>query len=296
MDHPAEIALHLLLQDVAAGNGDVSDEILDLVAADVKDALKRQLSSKRRGEQFTLRMSNLGRDKCQLWFDKNRPEEAAPFQPFFLMQMLIGDITEAVFKGLLRAANVKFGDAEHVVLNIAGTEIKGTYDLYLDGKIDDVKSASPWSYENKFESFETLNEGDSFGYVAQLVGYATAKGVDVGGWWVINKSTGAFKYVAAEGVDVEKVLGDIEDTVNYINNDEPFERCYTEEDESFYGKLTGNKIVPKGCHFCSYRKACWDNVRTLPKLVTQARTKNPAPTDYTYVHPDHEEKAKAYEG
>lgn len=294
MQHPAEVALHMLLQDVAAGRGTVSDDILDRVAADVKAALERQLTSKERGKNFTLRMSNIGRARCQLWFDKNNPEAAEPMQPFFLMQMIIGDITEAVFKGLLRAANIDFGDSETVVLKIEGTEIRGSYDLYLDGKIDDIKSASPWSYKNKFDSFNTLADSDSFGYVAQLVGYAAAKGVAVGGWWVINKSDGAFKYVAAEDVDVDVILEDIAYTVNYINSDEPFRREYDAQPEMFYGKPTGNMILPDTCTFCSYKKTCWPELQTLPKLVTKSSTKDPAPTDYVFVSPEHEEKAKGY--
>ena len=49
---------------------------------------------------------------------------------------------------------------------------QGEYDMEMDGKIDDVKSASPWSYQNKFDSFESLQKGDGFGYIPQLVGYS----------------------------------------------------------------------------------------------------------------------------
>lgn len=294
MNHPAEVALHMLLQAVAAGSGSVSDDILDQVAADVKASLKKQLSGPSRKENFSLRMSNLGRPTCQLWFDKNKPELATPMQPFFLMQMLIGDVTEAVFKGLLRAAGVEFGDSETVFLKVGDTEIRGSYDLKLNGAIDDVKSASPWSFKNKFDNYETLEEGDSFGYVAQLVAYAKAANVDVGGWWVINKSNGEFKYLKATP-DVDKVLKQIEATVSYINNNEPFKRSFEAEAETFYGKLTGNLVVPEACHFCNYRSSCWTNVRTLPKLVTKASTKEGAMTDYVYVAPEHEAKAAAYE-
>ena len=67
--------------------------------------------------------------------------------------------------------------------------------MLLDGKIDDVKSASAWSYDNKFVDFYTLEKGDSFGYVPQLVGYAAAANKKVGGWWVVNKNNGSFKYI-----------------------------------------------------------------------------------------------------
>lgn len=294
MNHPAEVALHMLLQAVAAGSGSVSDDILDQVAADVKAALKKQLSGPSRKENFSLRMSNLGRPTCQLWFDKNKPELATPMQPFFLMQMLIGDVTEAVFKGLLRAAGVEFGDSETVFLKIGDKEIRGSYDMKLDGAIDDVKSASPWSFTNKFDSYESLEKGDSFGYVAQLVAYAKAAGTEVGGWWVINKSNGEFKYLKAEP-DVDAVLKQIAETVEYIDSNAPFKRSYEAEAETFYGKLTGNLVVPEACKFCNYRSDCWKGTRELPKLVTKASTKQGAMTDYVYVAPEHEEKAQKYE-
>lgn len=290
-NHPAEINLHVLLQAIAAGQGSVSEEVLDQVAQDVKTALKKQITGAVRKGNFSLRMSNIGKPTCQLWYEKNKPELAAPMQPFFTMQMLIGDVTEAVFKGLLRAAGVPFGDTETVVLRIADTEIKGSYDMFLDGAIDDVKSASPWSYTNKFDSFEHLADNDSFGYVAQLVAYAKAKGVEVGGWWVLNKSNGEFKYLKATP-DVERVLKQIETTVRYINEDKPFHRCFEAEHETFYGKLTGNKVLPTSCNFCAFKKDCWPELRELPKLVTRASTKTGALTEYVYVDPQYEDKIK----
>ena len=43
---------------------------------------------------------------------KNKPEKAVPFGTNFLLRMLIGDITEAVFKGVLNEAGVKYGEPE----------------------------------------------------------------------------------------------------------------------------------------------------------------------------------------
>ncbi len=293
MNHPSEIALHMFLQSIAKGEGTVSEEILDQVAADVKEALRKQLTSTRKQDKFSLRMSNIGRPTCQLWFDKHHPELATPMQPFFVMQMLIGDVTEAVLKGLLRAAGVKFQEPETVYLKIADTEVRGSYDMLLDGCVDDIKSASPWSYKNKFDSYEHLAEHDGFGYVGQLVGYAEAKGVEVGGWWVVNKSNGEFKYLKAEP-NREEELKKIEKTVRYINGDEPFKRCFEAEPETFYGKATGNLVLPEGCMFCNYKKACWETLREVPKLVTRASTKEGALTEYVYIAPEHREKADKY--
>ena len=123
-----------------SGKAKVDSAVLDVVAKDVRDALSRQFSGEKR--TFKLRMSNIGRKKCQLWFDKNHPEEKISDSPYFLINMILGDIIEAVFKGLLRVADVKFDDSEQVSLPLKGGHVDGTYDLVLNGKVDDVKSAS----------------------------------------------------------------------------------------------------------------------------------------------------------
>lgn len=258
------------------GKASMDKAITDLIAKDVKEAVSRQFSGEKR--KFKLRMSNIGRKRCQLWFEKNSPESRLADSPYFVINMILGDIVEAVFKGLLRASKVDFEDSEHVALETKHKKVEGTYDLVLNGKVDDVKSASPWAYENKFTDFATLQSKDSFGYVAQLVGYAKAKGVPVGGWWAINKANGSFKYVSANGVDMESEYKKIEDTISYVENDEPFERCYEPVEETYYGKPSGNKKLGIECSFCNYREACWDNLQVLPSKVS--KSSNPPLVNY----------------
>ena len=280
MNHPAELAIHSFLQNVMLGKASMNKATINRVAKDVKDALGRQFSGRGK-KDFKLRMSNIGRKKCQLWFDKNEPENKIAESPFFIINMILGDIVEAVFKGLLRASDVKFGDSEQVTLQIEDDKIDGTYDLVINGKVDDVKSSSPWSYENKFKDFETLQGKDSFGYVSQLVGYAKAKGVPVGGWWVVNKANGNFKYVSANGVDVDSELKKIKETIDYINNNEPFERCYEPVEETYYGKPSGNLKLGIECSLCSYREKCWDDLKVLPSMVSRSAT--PPLINYVYL-------------
>jgi len=271
MNHPAELAILSFLEKATKGEAEVDDAIVTKIAEDIKEAVVRQFAGKKPSDKFRLRMSNIGRKKCQLWFDKNSPEDKEPFSPYFLINMMLGDIVEAVFKGLLRASKVKFDDSGQVVLKTKTAQIKGEYDMVLDGKVDDIKSASSWSYENKFKDFATLKAGDSFGYVAQLVGYAKASGKDVGGWWVINKNTGNFKYIDTEGIDTDKELDKIEDTIAYIENDEPFKRCFEDEAETYYGKPSGNRKLGVECGFCSYKEKCWGNIQALPSKVSKSK-------------------------
>ena len=270
MNHVAELKLHQYMTDAVNGKSTMSDEIIHQVANDVKDALQRQFGGKVKRKDFTLRMSNVGRPTCQLWYEKNKPETALPRSNNFMMNMMLGDIVEAVFKGLLRGAKVDYEESDTVTLKCKDAEVSGSYDLVIDGAVDDVKSASDWSYKNKFESYDTLSSGDGFGYVGQLAGYAKASGKKVGGWWVVNKANGHFKYVPASGLNLDDEIKKIEDTVATVNTNK-FERCFEPEIETFRGKATGNTVLNSNCKFCDYRYDCW-NLTDKPAVMSKAQT------------------------
>ena len=270
MNHPAEIALHQYLESAVKGKSSISDNTIEQISNDITDALKRQFDSGKSRKDFTIRMSNVGRPSCQLWYDKNKPEAALPLPNTFVMNMMLGDIVEAVFKGLLKEAGVKYEDTNKVTLDCGDTTVSGSYDLILDGAVDDIKSASDWSYRNKFESFDTLASSDGFGYIAQLAGYAKASGKRAGGWWVVNKANGRFKYVPATDIDVEKEVSKIKRTVEKVKENK-FERAFQPVSEKFRGKETGNKVLNDGCKFCSYRFDCWSSLQERPAVKSQAK-------------------------
>ncbi len=277
MNHPAELALHQYMENAVKGTSTMSDTTIKQVADDVADAITRQFGSGKTRGDFRLRMSNVGRPTCQLWYEKNKPEVALPFPTTFVMNMMIGDIVEAVFKGLLKEAGVKYNDTEKVTLDLGTTRINGSYDIVINDAVDDIKSASDWSYRNKFESYDTLAAGDGFGYVGQLAGYAKASGKRAGGWWVVNKANGQFKYVPADNLDMDKELAKINKTVATVEENK-FERCFEPVPEKFRGKETGNKILNDGCRFCSYRFDCWSDLTERPAVKSQA--KNPPTVSY----------------
>jgi hypothetical protein len=226
-------------------------------------------------------MSNIGRPYCQLWYEKNKPELAEAPDYNFVLNMMMGDIVEAVFKGLLTEAKVDYEDGEHVTLELAsGTRVNGTPDISINGAIDDIKSASPWSYTNKFVSFDTLHSSDPFGYVAQLAGYAKASNKKAGGWWVVNKANGQFKYVEAEGLDVDQTLLEVDEKLKRLNQNE-FARDFEPVEETFRSKPTGNKVLSVSCKFCNFKADCWPTLKTLPSIPSSAR--NPADVDYVYI-------------
>ncbi len=273
MHHPAELAIHQYLENAANGKSSMSDETIDTVAREVAEALKRQFGSGNKRGEFRLRMSNIGRPTCQLWFDKNKPETALPKPTTFVMNMMLGDIVEAVFKGVLKESNVAFEDTDKVSLPVGDsndTHVSGSFDLIVDGAVDDVKSASDWSYRNKFESYDTLAKGDSFGYVGQLAGYAKAAGKKAGGWWVVNKANGGIKYVPADNLDMEAEMDKIKQTVETVNKNE-FKRCFKPVPEFFRGKPTGNMVLNDSCKFCDYRHECWPNMVEEPSRMSKAK-------------------------
>jgi len=273
MNHPAELAINQYLEDATSGKSSMSEETIQQIGKDVMDSVRRQFGGGNSREEFRLRMSNIGKPTCQLWFAKNKPEKALPKPTTFVMNMLLGDIVEAAFKGIITEAGVAYEDEDNFVqLELNEDTIHGSYDLIMDDALDDVKSASDWSYRNKFESYDTLSKGDSFGYIGQLAGYAKATGKKAGGWWVVNKANGNIKYVPADGLDLDAEIAKIQDTVDTVNKNE-FKRCFNPVPETFRGKPSGNTILNPNCKFCDFRFECFPELQELPSKVSQARVK-----------------------
>ena len=271
MNHPAELAINQYLEDATSGKSTMSEETIKQIGTDVMDAMRRQFGGGKGRDEFRLRMSNIGKPTCQLWFAKNKPEEALPKPTTFVMNMLLGDIVEAAFKGIIKEAGYPYEDKDNfVTLQLGDAMIKGSYDIVVDGAMDDVKSASDWSYRNKFESYDTLQKSDPFGYVGQLAGYAKASGKKVGGWWVVNKANGNIKYVPADGLDLDEQIAKLEKTVETVN-DNKFERCFAPVPETFRGVPSGNTVLNDSCKFCDFRFSCFD-IEELPSKVSKAKT------------------------
>ena len=269
MNHPVELLMQAYLKDIVGHKTKMSSEVIETVVNDIRDALHRQFAGEAR-QEFRLRPSNLGRPKCQLWFDKNKPSETSELPSNFVINMFLGDVVESIFKGILRAMKVEFEDNGKIDIDIEGQNISGEYDLILNGKVDDVKSASNWSYKNKFANYESLRSNDSFGYIPQLAVYAEGTGAKVGGWWVINKSNGDFKYISANGLKVNDEIDKMKDTIAAVESKD-LVRCFEPELEYFRGKATGNKVLNKNCTFCDYRHSCWDSLQELPSQMSKAK-------------------------
>lgn len=270
-----EIKVRQLLQKIGAGDlPPVSDELIEEAGEQFKQSLRKQFTEPRK--DFSLRMSNLGRPTCQLWFQKHYPNlaEAKPYD--FVMKMLIGDALETLSLFVMKLAGVPVESSSgKCQMELDGDTIKGEYDVMIDGKVWDVKSASPYSFQNKFKDFDSMVKDDPFGYVSQGYGYAKATGQPFGGWIAINKVTGEWSFVEAKEDPevVKRVEKDMVDTKRVIASDKPLERCFEDVEETFRRNPTGNRFLCSTCSYCDYKYHCWEDLQYKPSTASNAKTR-----------------------
>jgi len=285
MPHEYEVRIREYLSKLSAGEAPpVDDKWIDQACEDFRNALVKQFT-RDNGRDFTVRMSNAGRPRCQLWWQKNHPEEGSKPSYDFIMKMLLGDVIEVLALLLMRGAGIpvqSYHGKVELQLDDDAT-IQGEYDVVIDGKVWDIKSSSPFAFEHKFKDFNAVKDDDSFGYVAQGFGYAKANGMPFGGWIVINKSTGEWKFIEADNSVADEYTEVIKDTIDYIATDKPFARCFEEIDETFRGKVTGNKYIAKNCIYCDYKFKCWPTLQYKRVEASQAKNK---PWRYYTVYND----------
>lgn len=271
------LKMQMFFEQANRGEVTLSDELLDEFAAMCRHSLQRQFNERRRDE-FTLRMSNVGRPLCQLQMEKSGAK-AEPPGLYDLMRNSFGDITEAMAVVLMKAAGVGVVDTQGAV-EFDG--IKGTYDIKIDEgdgpEIYDIKSASPYAFTHKFSAdaggYTSLADHDTFGYVVQGFGYAAAENVKFKGWIAIDKSSGEWNVLETPEDDHAytkarlAAMDTFRNTKHKLETDAPFERCYTDKPEVYYKQETGNRVLDEACSWCSYKHTCWPDLKTMPSAVS----------------------------
>ena len=66
-------------------------------------------------------------------------------------------------------------------------------------------------------------------------------GVKPGGWWVINKANGDFKYIPAWGLNVDHNIEKANTLAEELDKNY-FRRVYSDEPETYRKKPTGNRV------------------------------------------------------
>jgi hypothetical protein len=97
--------------------------------------------------------------------------EAEPMPYNAKMRNLFGDLIEASAITIMKASGIEVKDVQKKVKHkFKNSEISGTMDVKINNKIWDIKSASPYSFDNKFGEnggFDALKQDDAFGYIKQ---------------------------------------------------------------------------------------------------------------------------------
>ena len=268
----------MFLAEANKASVEVSDELIEEFGNACKGAFKKQFTEKRQKE-FSYRMSNIGKPLCQLQMEKSGAEsEPLPYN--FKMRNLFGDLIEASAITIMKASGVEVKDIQKKVkLKTEKEEISGTMDVKIGGKVWDIKSASPWSFTNKFGDnggFDSVAKDDNFGYVSQGYMYGEADKSDFAGWIVINKSTGEWCVTETPAQDKNyktNAIATAKKNIDALQKNIPFKRCFTDEEEYFYKKPTGNRVLGFTCSFCPYKRSCWgDKIKYLPQQQSKGKT------------------------
>ena len=249
--------LDTLVEDIYAsleplnsgGSLSLTEDDIDKVGEDIKEALKHWAWPSERNSGFSMRMSNIGRPARQLWFEK-KANRVSNFEPSNHIRFLYGHILESIVLMLVRLAGHEVTD-EQKEATVNG--IKGHLDCKIDGEVVDVKTASRFGF-NKFKN-GSLSDDDPFGYLTQLASYEEAEGTSNGGFLVISKESGELCLFQPEDLDKPNVVLKIDSLKKSLDLSTPPSLCYTPVPE---GK-SGNMKLPKGCSFCDYKFECHED-------------------------------------
>ena len=184
------VRIQSYLLGASRGESKISPELVKEFQELCGKALDRQFNQKR--DDWRLRMSEVGKPLCQQKLKKKGVKQEYEYNA--VMRFIIGDLIEALAIVIMKAAGIKIQESQKKVsMKIANIDLQGTYDVKIEDKIYDIKTASPYAFDSKFGEwggYTKIKDDDTFGYVAQGFSYAHADNCDFGGWIAINKSTG----------------------------------------------------------------------------------------------------------
>lgn len=247
--------LDTLVEDIynklsALGKGehlDIDEETIEQFGESMKEILYTWSHPSPRGKP-TLRMSNIGRQPRQLWYDmKSTDENQEIISPSTFIKFLYGHLLEEIVLFLVKLSG-------HTVTNeqkeITVSGIKGHMDCVIDGEVVDIKTASGFAFKKFKEG--TLAEDDAFGYMAQLAGYEQAEGTTKGGFLALNKESGELALFRPDNFDKPNIKKKISDIKKAVKKETPPDKCYDDEPD---GK-SGNMKLARGCVYCRHKFEC----------------------------------------
>ena len=242
-------------------------------------SIVRQFSNRQEG--WRPRMSSLGRPLCQQKMERDGVEKNLEYNA--ILRFIFGDMVEALTILVMKSAKIDIeSEQEKVDLQLGKNSISGTLDVEIDGKVWDIKSASPYAFDHKFGDmggYKKIKEDDVFGYIVQGYLYSQAKDKDFGGWIVVNKASGEWTVCEAPAVqeeDKKEALALAEKNLKALIKGEKFKRCFTDTKETYNAsdgtiKNTGNRLLSSICGFCDFKRTCWPDSIMYKKVPSNAR-------------------------
>ena len=199
-----------------------------------------------------LRMSSIGRCERAQWYTVKgyTPEE---IDGSVYLTFLQGHVLEAMLVALIKLSGHAVTDQQkkHTVEGVNGSQ-----DCTIDGELVDIKTASAWSWDNKFT--EEGIKDDGFGYIKQLSAYGKGDKRKHGYFLALNKNKSTLKLCKQElEQDVDTFIVDLKDK---MESDKPPMRL---------AKATtltkqGEEKLCMTCSFCNFKNDCYGSLIARP--------------------------------
>jgi len=237
------------LMDSQECTGDLS-KVADAVGKEVSEALVNALTP--RENKKGLRMSGIGKCERSQWYNQHDYEQE-PISGQVYLTFLQGHILEAVLLGLVELSGheVTGKQDKHTI-----HDINGSQDCEIDGELVDVKTASNWSFTNKFKD-DGINE-DSFGYIKQLSAYGKGEDRDTGYFLAFNKNNSTLKMCEQKlEKDVDTYIADLKGKMEL--SEPPMRLADATKVEKH--RAGGQSIkLNMTCAFCGHKKHCFPDL------------------------------------
>jgi|TARA_R110002012_G_scaffold143818_1_gene302008 hypothetical protein len=248
-------SIHTLIPDVyevmksKEYSGDLSSIAMQ-AGREVEDAIKNAFEPYE--QKSELRMSGIGRCERAQWYGVKgyTPEE---IDGNVYLTFLQGHVLEAVLVALVKLAGHTVEDQQkkHTVEGVNGSQ-----DCTIDGELVDIKTASAWSWDNKFT--ETGIKDDGFGYIKQLSAYGKNDNREHGYFLALNKNKSTLKLCKQElEQDVDTFIVDLKDK---MESDTPPMRIANATTLT----KNGEEKLCMTCSFCGFKEDCYGSLIAKP--------------------------------
>jgi hypothetical protein len=199
-----------------------------------------------------LRMSSIGRCERAQWYTVKgyTPEE---IDGSVYLTFLQGHVLEAMLVALIKLSGHAVTDQQkqHTVEGVNGSQ-----DCTIDGELVDIKTASAWSWDNKFD--EDGIKDDSFGYIKQLSAYGKGDKREHGYFLALNKNKSTLKLCKQElEQDVDTFIVDLK---NKMESDTPPMRIANATTMT----KSGEEKLCMTCAFCGFKEDCYGSLEARP--------------------------------